>query len=201
MAKLACSALGLAFATRHLKNSASNNLPCKIFQPTASFFGPLAPSQPKTHKERRVFGWSPEQVFNVVADVDSYKLFLPWCTNSRFLQINSGPHFKGATRLAELCVGFPPFQEKYTSAVTVQRPQLVKAVASNSLLFKKLENIWKFSPGPTVNGHQTCLVDFYISFLFSSPVHAAAANMFFEEVSKQMVDSFEKRCVVLYGPG
>jgi len=30
-----------------------------------------------THFERRVFNWTPEQIFNVVADVDKYREFVP----------------------------------------------------------------------------------------------------------------------------
>ncbi|EXC41989.1 hypothetical protein L484_000662 [Morus notabilis] len=36
----------------------------------------------KVYEERRVLGYSPEQLFNVVAAVDLYHDFLPWCQRS-----------------------------------------------------------------------------------------------------------------------
>ncbi|KAB1220242.1 hypothetical protein CJ030_MR3G017066 [Morella rubra] len=36
----------------------------------------------KVHEERRVMGYSPEQLFDVVAAVDLYHGFVPWCQRS-----------------------------------------------------------------------------------------------------------------------
>lgn len=49
----------------------------------------------------------------MVADVDRYQQFVPWCTKSRVLQGRSGDF------QAELEIGFPPLVERYTSEVTV----------------------------------------------------------------------------------
>lgn len=57
--------------------------------------------------------FTPEQLYSVVADVDRYQQFLPWCTKSRVLQGRSGDF------QAELEIGFPPLVERYTSEVTV----------------------------------------------------------------------------------
>lgn len=62
-----------------------------------------------------------EDIYAVVADVDDYKNFVPWCRNSSTFARKPG-HFK-----AKICVGFPPLlSEKYTSMVTVVPPNLVK---------------------------------------------------------------------------
>lgn len=57
--------------------------------------------------------YTPEQLYSVVADVDQYQRFVPWCTKSRVFKGQSGD-FR-----AELEIGFPPVVERYTSEVTV----------------------------------------------------------------------------------
>lgn len=69
------------------------------------------------------FRYSMENIFSVVADVDDYKNFVPWCRNSSTFARKPG-HFK-----AKICVGFPPLlSERYTSIVTVVPPNLVKVI-------------------------------------------------------------------------
>ena len=60
-------------------------------------------------------------MFDIVAQVDKYKEFVPWCTHSTIY--NKRPGFLNC----KLAVGFPPLmQEKYNSAVTLHRPNMVK---------------------------------------------------------------------------
>ena len=39
-----------------------------------------------THAEKRTLPYTPEQLFDMVADVDKYPEFLPWCIASRIMQ-------------------------------------------------------------------------------------------------------------------
>lgn len=57
--------------------------------------------------------YTPEQLYCVVANVDQYQQFVPWCTKSRTFKGQSGDFH------AELEIGFPPVLERYTSEVTV----------------------------------------------------------------------------------
>lgn len=59
-------------------------------------------------------------MFDVVANVDDYKYFVPWCRNSKIIETKAG-HVR-----ALLEVGFPPLIERYTSILTLVRPNLVK---------------------------------------------------------------------------
>ena len=60
------------------------------------------------------------QFYDIVADIDQYKHFVPWCVASQCFQ-KSETHAR-----ANLEVGFPPISEKYTSVLTFARPNLVK---------------------------------------------------------------------------
>ena len=64
--------------------------------------------------------FSMDHMYNVVANVDDYKHFVPWCRNSKIIETKPG-HLR-----ALLEVGFPPLVERYTSILTLVRPNLVK---------------------------------------------------------------------------
>merc|ERR1712226_1187122 len=147
------------------------------------------------YSERRVLGYTMDQMYEVVAEVEKYHEFVPWVTQSVVDQHRRRPrHFK-----CKLTVGFPPVVERYTSIVTTSRPHLVKADCSDGKIFNSLTNLWKFYPGIEGNP-KTCTIVFSVQFEFRNQLHSHIARMFFDEVVRTMVNAFLKRAEELYGP-
>ncbi|KAF7817499.1 coenzyme Q-binding protein COQ10-like protein, mitochondrial [Senna tora] len=146
----------------------------------------------KIYEEKRVLGYTPEQLFDVVAAVDFYHGFVPWCQRSEILK-----HYPDGSFDAELEIGFKFFVESYVSHVELERPKHIKSTVSKSNLFDHLINVWEFSPGPVPG---TSNIYFLVDFKFQSPLYRQIASVFFKEVASRMVASFTERCRLIYGP-
>ncbi|XP_023254389.1 coenzyme Q-binding protein COQ10 homolog, mitochondrial-like, partial [Seriola lalandi dorsalis] len=103
-----------------------------------------------------VLRYTPEQMYKVVASVDQYHHFVPWCKKSQVVKGQNGDV------RAELEIGFPPIVERYTSEVTVVPNHQVRAVCTDGSLFSHLETTWRFAPGAK-DLPDSCKVDFYVS--------------------------------------
>lgn len=140
------------------------------------------------HAERRPLNHSPEQLFDLVADVDRYPEFLPWCTGVRVRQ-------RTETELvADLIIGFKGISERFTSRVLLDRENLEITVSYEKGPFKYLKNHWKFEPA-----EHGCIVDFFVEFEFRSRILEKLIGMVFTEAVRKMVSAFETRADALYG--
>ena len=139
------------------------------------------------HAETRHLPYSPEQMFDLVADVRRYPEFLPWVTAMRVRQ--DGP---GET-LADMVVGFKGLRETFTSRVRKERPAAITVEYIEGPL-KFLRNEWRFRPEPG-----GCAVEFSVDFAFRNRVFEMLAGQVFQAALRRMTAAFETRAAALYG--
>lgn len=141
-----------------------------------------------THAEQRILPYTPEQLFQLVGDVERYPEFLPWCVASRIRRRDGDVFF------ADLVIGFKMIRERFTSKVTLNHPDRVDVIYTDGP-FHHLNNHWIFKRLPD-GGTE---IDFYVDFEFKSKVLQALIGALFNEAVKMMVSAFEKRARQLYG--
>ena len=142
-----------------------------------------------THAEKRVLHHSPEQLFGLVADIERYPEFLPWCIGARIRSRREN------VIVADLVIGFKGIRERFTSEVTLNRPAMRIDVAYRDGPFKYLNNHWIFNALPDGG----CEIDFFVDFEFRSRLLQKIIGLLFNEAVRRMVAAFEARADQLYG--
>ena len=139
------------------------------------------------HNETRRLPYTPEQMFDLVADVARYPEFLPWVSAIR-VRSNTDTQV-----VADMIVGFKGLRETFTSKVDKDRPNRIHVEYLDGPL-KYLRNDWIFRPD--ANG---CAVAFTVDFAFKNRVFEMLAGQVFGSALRKMIGAFEDRAAVLYG--
>lgn len=140
------------------------------------------------HSETRRLPYTPEQMFDLVADVRRYPEFLPWVSAMRVRKDTP------EETLADMIVGFKGLRETFTSKVTKQQPETIRVEYIEGPL-KYLNNDWRFRP----DGEGGCLVDFSVDFAFKNRMFEMLAGQVFGVALRRMIGAFEERAAKLYG--
>ncbi|KQT32467.1 cyclase [Sphingomonas sp. Leaf412] len=140
------------------------------------------------HAETRTLPYTPEQMFDLVADVRRYAEFLPWVSAMRVRRDSD------TETLADMIVGFKGLRETFTSKVAKIRPDSIRVDYVDGPL-KYLRNDWRFRP----DGNGGCHVDFAVDFAFKNRVFEMLAGQVFGAALRRMIGAFEERAAVLYG--
>jgi coenzyme Q-binding protein COQ10 len=147
----------------------------------------------RRHAVTKVLAYSPDQLFEMVGDVDRYPEFVPWLTSMRTWNIRDIE--PGVTSLdAEAGVGISFLRERFATRVTRDANAGRINVSLIHGPFRVLENDWRFFPDP-----QGTRVEFSIDFEFKSRLLDAflAANM--DRAIDKLIACFEARARTLYG--
>ena len=140
------------------------------------------------HSETRHLPYTPEQLFDMVADVARYDEFLPWVVAVRIRSSSE------EETVADLVVGFNAFKERFTSRVRKDRPTHICVDYVEGPL-KYLKNEWRFEAAA---GGGTEL-HFSVDFAFRSRIFEALAGQMFDRALRRMTGAFEERAATLYG--
>ena len=140
------------------------------------------------HSETRHLPYTPDQLFDLVADVAKYDEFLPWVVAVRVRSSSE------TETVADLVVGFNAFKERFTSRVEKVRASRICVDYVEGPL-KYLHNEWRFDGSPEGGTD----VHFSVDFAFKSRLFETLAGAMFDRALRRMIGAFEQRAAALYG--
>jgi coenzyme Q-binding protein COQ10 len=142
---------------------------------------------------RRTVSHSAAAMFDLVADVERYPEFVPFCESL---------HVRGRRRdgerevlIATMAVGYKLLRESFTSKVTLDRPALVIRADYLDGPFRSMENHWEFTP----HGDRRSEIFFAIRYEFRSRTLDALMGRMFDRVFRTFAQAFEARADRVYG--
>lgn len=139
---------------------------------------------------------SASEMFDLVADIESYPQFLPLCKG---LRVRGRTETDGKVEfVADMEVGYKAIRETFTSRVTCERATLEILVEYIDGPFHHLENRWGFRD---VGTGSACLIDFRIAYEFKSRMLGLLMGKMFDVAFHKFVDAFEQRADLVYGRG
>lgn len=132
--------------------------------------------------------YSAQQMFDLVADVDSYRDFLPWCNDSRVLSRDED--------VMEACILISKagVERSFTTRNRLQAGKMMEMRLVEGP-FRHLEGFWRFHP----LREDACKVSLDLDFEFSNKMVTLAFGKVFTQIANAMVDAFVKRAREVYG--
>jgi coenzyme Q-binding protein COQ10 len=133
------------------------------------------------------------EMFDLVADVERYPEFVPFC---RALKVRQRTVSEGGIEVivADMTVAYKVVHETFTSRVTLDRARRHILVEYLNGPFSRLDNRWKFRP---VDEH-SCDVEFYISYEFRSRALGMLMGAMFDLAFRRLAAAFERRADQIY---
>ncbi len=134
------------------------------------------------------------QMYDLVADIDQYPSFIPWCKALRITEENL---IEGRRELvADMVVRYKLFLEKFQSRVLLEPTELKISAHYLKGPFETLENHWSFVDKPDGGS----VVDFSIDFQFKNKLLQTVAMEVFDRAFKKMSGAFVDRAHAVHGP-
>lgn len=132
--------------------------------------------------------YTPDQMFDLVNDVEAYPSFLPWCRDSRIIS-KTDDEISASLDLAKGGVHH----------VFSTRNKLVPGKSIDIKLidgpFQHLEGHWQFG---MIGDNQGCRIQLDMDFEFSNRLISMALGPIFTQISGSLVDAFCKRAQEIY---
>ena len=135
-----------------------------------------------------LLAYTPEEMFNLVTDIEAYPRFLPWCSGAEILIQEE----HGATACIDFSVG--NVSKSFTTR-NVHRANEEVAMQLVDGPFSELQGFWLFQP----LGEEGCKISLSLNYDFSSRMLSLVVGPVFSNIANTLVDSFQKRAVEIYG--
>ncbi len=133
---------------------------------------------------------TPEDMFNVVADLEHYPRFIPNC-KAMAVRPEGGP---SGAQLATMTIKFGPLTQTYTSRVVADPAALTITAKAVDGPFAFLDSKWTFG-----QEGQGTRVRFDIDFKFSNPLISSVAEPAFASKQDEIIQAFADEADRRYG--
>lgn len=132
--------------------------------------------------------YSCRQMFNLVADVDKYSEFMPWCGGSAV-------HREDETGMeASVTISFAGIKQTFTTRNTHDYPHNIKIELVDGP-FSELTGDWHFHE----LAPDACKVVYTMQYRFSNRALEAVVGPVFNRIAGTFIDSFTQRAQDVYG--
>ncbi len=142
----------------------------------------------KSHKEIHYINSKKETIYNVIANIEDYPNFLPWCIGARIIDTKNDSDF--VIQKAELMISFKSFRERFVSEVKLDKNNWTINIVSNKKPFKLLEGRWII-----IEKKESCEVSFELQFELKSVILEKIIGLVFFQSVKSIVKAFEEQCL------
>lgn len=133
-------------------------------------------------------GYSAQEMYALVENIDAYPEFLPWCRSSRVLERKEGG------TIARMSVGLKGLKQSFTTE-NLNRPGESIEMRLVEGPFQAFRAAWKFQP----LGAHAAKIEFSMGYEFSSGLLAKVLGPLFDHIADTMVDAFIRRAGTVYG--
>jgi len=138
--------------------------------------------------ERAHSSYTEVQVFDLVADVESYPQFLPWVIEARVMRRHD------STVWVTMTMGTRLLRRQFATVAKLERPHRIDIV-SHDPMFERFEQRWTFMPAA---GGGTD-IEYRTDFRFRSGLLQALIGGSLAERAPAMMRAFKERARKLYG--
>jgi len=128
------------------------------------------------------------EMFDLVADVEHYPEFVPFCKALTLKRRSQDAQGRDVV-VCDMTIAYKLIQETFTTSVTFDKPALTIIVDYLSGPFRRLENRWEFRPVED----SVCDVEFSLLYEFKSRTLGMLMGAMFEQVFRRFADAFERR--------
>ncbi|NYE59892.1 ribosome-associated toxin RatA of RatAB toxin-antitoxin module [Duganella sp. 1224] len=133
-------------------------------------------------------GYSAQQMFDLVAGIEDYPKFLPWCGGVEIRERN------GNTVVASVGINYHGVKQSFTTSNENTPPDQIKMKLVDGP-FKCLDGVWTFKSLRA----DACKIELDLRYEFSSGLLDKLVGPVFGMIANSMVDSFCKRAETVYG--
>lgn len=138
-------------------------------------------------KRSRTIGYSCEQMYRLVNEVEHYAEFLPYCTESKV-------HHRDVDEVqATLIIGAAGMSKSFTTRNRLQENKMIEIRLVDGP-FSHLEGFWRFDEVDS-----GCKISFDLEFEFAGKIFSMILGPVFDQVTDKMVDAFCDRAEDVYG--